>query len=105
MPTQPCIASSQRLVPGILCLVGLGDGIEHTLGVADAGDVALLDALESEGGDEGRADTGAVLGGHDLDGVVALAESLAVAAGLPVEDLLECLRTTGLEVGVLKASC
>jgi hypothetical protein len=92
-------------VPGILCLVGLGDGIEHTLGVADAGDVALLDALESEGGDEGRTDTGAVLGGHDLDGVVALAESLAVAAGLPVEDLLECLRTTGLEVGVLKASC
>jgi len=74
-------------VPGIPCLVGLGDGIEHTLGVADAGDVALLDALKSEGGDEGRTDTGTVLGGHDLDGVVALAERLAVAAALPTRVL------------------
>lgn len=64
--------------------------------------VALLDALDGEGGDEGGADTGAILGGEDLDGVVALAERLAVAAGLPVEDLLEGLRATGLEVGVLK---
>lgn len=64
--------------------------------------VALLDALDGKGGDEGGADTGAVLGGEDLNGVVALAERLAVAAGLPVEDLFEGLRTTGLEVGVLK---
>jgi hypothetical protein len=99
--TLPCIASLQRLATGTLCL-GLGDSLEHTLGVADTGGVALLDALESKGGDEGGADTGTVLGGHDLDRVVALAESLAVAAVLPVEDLLECLGTTGLEVGVLK---
>jgi hypothetical protein len=98
---QPCIASFHRLAVGTLCL-GLGDGLEHTLGVADTGSVALLDTLESESGDEGGADTGTVLGGHDLDRVVALAESLAVAAALPVEDLLECLSTTGLEVGVLE---
>ena len=73
-----------------------------TLGVADTGNVALLDTLESESGDEGCADTGTVFGGHDLDGVVALAERLAVAAALPVEDLLELLSTTGLEVGVLE---
>lgn len=64
--------------------------------------VALLDALEGEGGDEGGADAGAVLGGQDLDGVVALAQRLAVAAGLPVEDLLEGLGAAGLEVGVLE---
>jgi hypothetical protein len=92
-------------VASILCLASLGDGIEHTLGVANAGDIALLDALESEGGDEGRTNTGAVLGGHDLDRVVALAERLAVATALPVEDLLERLSTTGLEVGVLKELC
>jgi hypothetical protein len=33
---------------------------------------------------------------------VALAERLAVAAALPVEDFLERLSTTGLEVGVLE---
>jgi hypothetical protein len=102
--TQPCIASFHRLATGTLCL-SLGDGLEHTLGVADTSSVALLDALESEGGDEGSADTGTVLGGHDLDRVVALAESLAVAAALPVEDLLERLGTTGLEVGVLEMRC
>jgi hypothetical protein len=32
---------------------------------------------------------------------VALAERLAITATLPVEDLLERLSTTGLEVGVL----
>lgn len=101
---HPCIASFHRLATGTLCL-GLGDGLEHTLGVADASGVAILDALESESGDEGGANTGTVLGGHDLDGVVALAERLAVAAALPVEDLLERLSTTGLEVGVLGISC
>lgn len=83
---------------------GLGGGgaLEHALRVADAGVVALLDALEGEGGDERGADTRAVLGGQDLNGVVALAQRLAVAAGLPVEDLLEGLRAAGLEVGVLE---
>ena len=97
----PCIYSFQRPATRHLCL-SLGDGLEHTLRVTDTGGVALLDTLESEGGDEGSADTGAILCGHDLDRVVALAESLAIAAALPVEDLLERLSTTGLEVGVLK---
>lgn len=91
---------------GPLHLVGAGLGsggaLEHALGVADTLVVALLDTLEGEGGDEGGADTGTVLSGEDLDGVVALAERLAVAASLPVKDLLEGLSTTSLEVGVLE---
>jgi len=63
-----------------------------------------LDTLESKGGDEGSANTGSILGGQDLDRVVALAERLAIAASLPVKDLLERLSTTGLEVGVLRLS-
>lgn len=85
---------------------GLGgsSALEHALGVADTGGVALLDTLEGKGGDESGADTGTVLSGHDLDRVVALAERLAVTATFPVEDLLESLSTTGLEVGVLNIS-
>ena len=84
---------------------GLGGGgtPEHALGVTNTSDLALLNTLEGESGDEGSTDTGTVLSGEDLDRVVALTESLAIAAAVPVEDLLERLRTTGLEVGVLRA--
>lgn len=82
-------------------LLGGSSALEHALGVADTGNVAFLDALEGKGSDESGTNTGTVLGRHDFDRVVALAERLAVATTLPVEDLLERLSTTGLEVGVL----
>lgn len=63
----------------------------------DAGQVALLDALEGEGGNESGADTTTVLGSQDLDGVFLLMVGLLG----PVEDLAQGLGAAGLEVGVL----
>lgn len=63
----------------------------------DARQVALLDTLEGEGGDQSGADTAAVLGGEDLDGVLLLGVLLLG----PVENLAQGLGAAGLEVGVL----
>lgn len=61
-----------------------------------------MHALQSQGGDEGGTDTAAVFGGQNLDGVMAAAERLAVAAFGPVEDFLEGLGAAGLwKIGLL----
>lgn len=67
--------------------------LEQTLRVADTRVVTLFDALQGQGSDKGSTDTGTVLGGEDLNGVL---EVLG-----PVKDLAQRLRTAGLEVGVL----
>jgi hypothetical protein len=65
--------------------------LEHGVDVANTHDLALLDALERESGDESSADTRTILSGQDLHRVVALAERLAITTGLPVEDFLKSL--------------
>jgi len=61
--------------------------------VPDTDQVALLDAVERQGGDERGADAGAVLGGQD--------DHLVLLVGGPVEDLAQGLRAARLEVRVL----
>lgn len=63
----------------------------------DTRDVALVDPLQGQRGDQRGTDTGTVFGSEDLNGVLLV----LVGLGGPVEDLAEGLRATGLEVGVL----
>lgn len=63
----------------------------------DSSDIALVDPLQGQRGDQRGTNTGTVFGSEDLNGVLVVLVSL----GGPVEDLAEGLRATGLEVGVL----
>ena len=63
----------------------------------DTGQVALVDSLECEGSNESSTYTATILSGEDLDRVFLLRVGLL----RPVENLTQCLSTTGLEVRVL----
>lgn len=58
--------------------------------------VALVDSLESQGGNQGGTDTATILGRKNLDRVLFP----LVLLGGPVEDLSEGLGSSGLEEGV-----
>lgn len=63
----------------------------------DTRQVALVDSLEGQGGDQGGADTATIFGGKDLDGVLG---PLVRLLG-PVENLPQSLGASLLEEGVL----
>lgn len=61
--------------------------------IADTGQITRLQALEGQGGNKGRSNTGSILGGQNADLVLFL--------GLPAKDLAEGLGAAGLEMRVL----
>lgn len=73
-----------------LWILRLGAG-EHALRISDTHNLALLHALERQRSNQGSAHTRTVFSRKDLDWVMASTKWLAVAALLPVEDLLESL--------------
>src|SRR6478735_8556036 len=63
----------------------------------DTRHVALIDSLKGQGGNQGGADTTAVLGSKNLNRVLGL----LVGLRRPVENLSQSLSSSLLEVGVL----
>ena len=78
----------------LVCFRGVSFEI---LRVQNTRQVAFLDSLQREGGNQRRADTASVLSRQDLDGVFLL----GVLPFRPVEDLAQSLGAAGLEVRVL----
>jgi hypothetical protein len=65
--------------------------------VLDTSEVALLDTLDGQSGDQSGTDTRSILGGKNLNGVLLKSALLS----WPVQDLAQGLGTAGLEVRVL----
>jgi hypothetical protein len=87
---------SSNVKPNVIshCDPLLGDEI---LRVQDTGEIALLNTLKSQRGNQGSADTASVLGSQDLDRIL-LVRILLLG---PIQDLAQGRGTTSLEVGIL----
>lgn len=93
MPNQRALLIRLYLLGARLLRLGT---LQHGIRIAYACQIALLHALERKCGNQRSANTRSILSRHDLHRVVAAPERLAVAAGRPVEDLLQGLSAASL---------